>query len=573
MGEPTDLRVHYRTIFTLEPLRPGFDCAEAAIRLIRSWIKKKEIQKEHIADALARRWFFVGGEWQCKGSSVNVKVEPGDLGLDEPQYWAVRYDEVCGQERHRRWRSDIGLTRSADGSCIVAVRVGHYLTPAFIGEEPEAPEATSPMIVKSLVGDKRWLARSGREPLDVKPTYIATGGFPALAERLADRNRGVPLIVVSSRYDRPEAFALSPEELAWNAAGAATVTVVPSIPDVIQEANYFVPYEYRCLNGLVRVYMPGVDFGSSSDFRRHRFFTADYIDEHGADTVASMIYRGLARRPISTSVEVLDVDDVVLRHHQGERQRLRLELQVAAASDDASARSEWIDFLEEENGRLEVDARNLAGRVEVLELREIELETALETEVRSHETDTGAMQYRVSQAEERLSNAEAELNLAKTAQSVIEGMEAFPRDLPGVLQLISDLYPGQVVILDEAFQSAEGWPFDADRAWRVLKAMATYLPQLHFSSARTDPEREFENLSGYSLALTEGKLTKEMKEAARQRVRLYNGQEVDIIHHVKVGSSKPNLLRVHYYPDHENQLIVIGHCGDHLDTAGTRRRR
>jgi hypothetical protein len=28
-------------------------------------------------------------------------------------------------------------------------------------------------------------------------------------------------------------------------------------------------------------------------------------------------------------------------------------------------------------------------------------------------------------------------------------------------------------------------------------------------------------------------------------------------------------LRVHYYPGHERKLIIIGHCGGHLDTVRT----
>ena len=43
--------------------------------------------------------------------------------------------------------------------------------------------------------------------------------------------------------------------------------------------------------------------------------------------------------------------------------------------------------------------------------------------------------------------------------------------------------------------------------------------------------------------------------------------------HVKWGNEPPRLLRIHFFVDREQKSLVIGHCGDHLDTYGTRRRK
>jgi len=50
----------------------------------------------------------------------------------------------------------------------------------------------------------------------------------------------------------------------------------------------------------------------------------------------------------------------------------------------------------------------------------------------------------------------------------------------------------------------------------------------------------------------------------------YRDEEVDITPHVKDGNKAPNIIRIHFYPDMDNQLIVIGHCGEHLDNFTTR---
>ena len=147
-----------------------------------------------------------------------------------------------------------------------------------------------------------------------------------------------------------------------------------------------------------------------------------------------------------------------------------------------------------------------------------------------------------------------------------------PGDLVSALHLVEGLYPSTVVVLDEAYRSAEDCDFEPGKALRILLAMAYVLPRLHFEDSTVDIEKEFEAETGFELAMTDTKLTKQDKKAIAQRQRTYRNSVIDITPHVKVGNSHtPSILRVHYYPDHEARQIVIGHCGGHLHTAGSRR--
>ena len=101
--------------------------------------------------------------------------------------------------------------------------------------------------------------------------------------------------------------------------------------------------------------------------------------------------------------------------------------------------------------------------------------------------------------------------------------------------------------------------------------MALQLHRLHFDTQSADIERDFRDATGLELALSEGKLTKQMKQAKRERKRTYRGAEIDITPHVKVDGRPSGRLRIHYHADHENRVIVVGHCGDHLTTAGTQK--
>jgi hypothetical protein len=146
-----------------------------------------------------------------------------------------------------------------------------------------------------------------------------------------------------------------------------------------------------------------------------------------------------------------------------------------------------------------------------------------------------------------------------------------PADLVSALRLVEGLYPSAVVVLDEAYRSAEDYDFEPGKALRIVLAMAQVLPKLHFEDASVDIEKEFEEQTGFKLAMTDTKLTKQDKKAIAQRQRTYGGRVIDITPHVKAGNSKTEqLLRVHYHPDHETRRIVIGHCGGHLHTAGAR---
>jgi hypothetical protein len=110
--------------------------------------------------------------------------------------------------------------------------------------------------------------------------------------------------------------------------------------------------------------------------------------------------------------------------------------------------------------------------------------------------------------------------------------------------------------------------------WRCLRAMATDLYDLVMQDlpARQVPET-FKSRTIFELTWTESKETKRDNKLMAEWRLVYEGREIDITPHVKWGDTAPRLLRVHFWVDRNRKRIVVGHCGDHLDTYGTRRRR
>ena len=56
------------------------------------------------------------------------------------------------------------------------------------------------------------------------------------------------------------------------------------------------------------------------------------------------------------------------------------------------------------------------------------------------------------------------------------------------------------------------------------------------------------------------------KAMKRQRTFTYEGQDVEMFRHLKIGvdDDVTRTIRVHFHWDSEKQKIVIGYCGKHL---------
>lgn len=207
----------------------------------------------------------------------------------------------------------------------------------------------------------------------------------------------------------------------------------------------------------------------------------------------------------------------------------------------------YVTELEAENKRLNEDMQMVMGQVlpKIVEFPE------------RYEAHTMAEELRV-----RVQNLER----------MRPEIDELPRDLLGVVDLIQKLYPDRVFFTEQARKSAEVASFqDIHISWRLLRSMATTLFDLFGTNC--DLEKEYRDRSGFELALTETGATKDLSEATRQRMIRYGDRYLFGGAHIKYGTKSPRLLRVHFTYRTESPVIVVGHVGNHLETAGTRRGR
>ena len=139
--------------------------------------------------------------------------------------------------------------------------------------------------------------------------------------------------------------------------------------------------------------------------------------------------------------------------------------------------------------------------------------------------------------------------------------------------MLDSLYPDRVVVLDEARKSALAFDgkYDLDDEWAILRSVPTTLWDLYFGKApSSNVQQDYQAATSFELALTEGSQTNKGAKYMKQRERTYRGQTVSIAPHIKGRSGNSNdHFRLHYYADAERKVIVVGHCGAHLETAGS----
>jgi hypothetical protein len=223
--------------------------------------------------------------------------------------------------------------------------------------------------------------------------------------------------------------------------------------------------------------------------------------------------------------------------------------QAALARADDIA---YVELLESENARLERESRELK--------EQIQPQLAALPELYA----------------ERLNAIDLERKLA-AVEAVRPDIDQLPEDLLAVLHLIQKLYPDRIIFSAAALESARvaklnGWAGGVGVAWRLLRAMALTLHDLYIVGT-ADLARCFQDKSGFELALGEGSMTRRDGELMKSRLLEHDGTLLDVGAHAKYGNREPRLLRVHYGFCMRCVRIVVGHCGDHLTTAGTRRLR
>lgn len=516
-------------------------------RIIRSWClsKTRSFSNEEIHSA----WFFRGDQYQHRIGSYlfRVAINVGNSTLENPSNWALEIIHSDSSNKNRKWAIEITLSKQDDSLIRFVTTIKHWMVEGYIGTIPDTPLLSVPKYVQSLIEAKDLICRKGDEIVNSAPKIIGIGGGRSLYERICSSNRFIPIITVSAYTDTYLAFA---EELQSKILGNGNVYLLEN-DRVLNELNYFLGDDFACYRGSLRIYMPKIRLDRKTDSFRHRYYSERQLLEENLDSISSEIVVGLSRNARTFTLnEMASISDVISASRKSRIQELFAN-QPEDRSEELSLLWEEMDSL---NKKLsETEQLNLMYSEESDELRQ----------------ENQNLRWKSSQ----IDILRDENNELRNKLKAYESLKNLPECLPDVVEIIASSYPSKLHFTDNAIKSAKEYQYGKDvykQAWCILHHMGSTLHKIIFEDRPGDIEAAFKNESGFELAMTEGKQTKRDSSLMKLRKINYQGEEIDITPHVKDGSKPPNMIRIHFYPDMENQLIVIGHCGEHLDNFTTK---
>jgi len=507
---------------------------KAFIRLkaaVYGWILKKE------ADRVLRDKksdFFFRCHWPDLFQTHSAITTDTYLNEKEGCAWAVNFTEVDRQHgRARFWHSEIGLKQGLE-AVVVSVRNSFAWNTEYLNNEPERPHPSVPTVIRYILdGNKVFSGRSEFQLKDKPIRFSNVGDGRALCTFIQSPQRRYPLIVFNGDSTDQVGEA---DRLAFELTGKCQVVVIADNEDLSHEIQHYLPEDYWVRADRMRVYFPFNIRRNTPD--RHRWYNVhrpDYLLQREGMINGLLRHNNLSEEGAVETVE--DIKRLVSRDKllrvkptDPEQQKVLEEFliehaKVAQERDDA--RSEAAEY---------------ANQVDALE------------------KDKGELKWKVEGLQLRLADAGdgAELETAKL-------LPILPLSLLAVSKAAKGFFP-RLVITERALETAEAYDEckSFPEAWEMLGSMNEVLYRLKFEDGEKELERAFKDATGYDLAMSEGKMTKDDSKLMRLRRLQHDGAEYDVTPHVKHGTQEPKLVRIHFAFDESRKKIVIGHIGRHI---------
>jgi len=490
----------------------------------------------------------------------------------------MRFEHDDQNESFRRWRTDIGVKTIEDGTFEVATLVTHRMREHFFGSAPPSPSPSAPWFLSFLVSRSEWGVFVGQEEITAEPIIIDSARKAKYFWRAVQRkDRDIFAVAIASdesRSDDPTfvedskgreslfAARLNTSKLARVLVGNAAICVFPK-KDIIREFNNLdaVPGDYRLEPGMARVYRPRLDTQTYNDSRRHRFFTSSKIASIGTDQVIDIIVESVARRSRNRSRDIFtsmeDLESVERLHRLKELQE---------SSDESKDQSDLLEEIELLNLRIDEKDEEIDEYEALLGDQDDEIE-GMKQELR---TLKGKNQFLQSE-KKRLGSKDERLK-----SQYLSEMAPVPDSVMEAVNRLRTVASERVEFHGNAVESARQTSFrEGVVAFECLIDLATTLYDAYFVEESNNPSQYFNDRSRFTVSLSASAQTRQNSKLMKLRKLEYtheNGEVeiLDISPHLKAEASD-NFLRIHFHAHEELEKIIIGHCGDHLDTAGTHR--
>lgn len=468
------------------------------------------------------------------GTGVSVRWHLLSASGVEDRLWTLRCLRPHEDEADLVWCLTVDVALE-NGRPWVGVRLGlrptgHRLLPVRLDIRP--PAIAGALVDGVEVVEDGW--RLSREPA----WAIDDGGVQALAELLLDRDRVLPVVVVTpvERYDEErDEYRTQPlvdaDDIGATLVGLAHVAVVDT-EALTYGLTDLVGRQLSVFGGAVRLYWPELD--DDGPPAAHPLWLPDRLGEPRNRPLSALLLRRLAA---ASTFRVSSANlDARLRAAVDRQARDEIA-RLFARARDASLAPEWQAELERawsEADRLREENAELAGQLAV----------ALDN-LRA-----------ISRHAPRIVDEE-------TSGSVLApGEPGEPRTLVAAVQRAGAECP-HLVFLGEAMDSARRAAYrQPGRLYGALLAMEEVADdwgrgQLPSGFRDAFAARGFEFAAHVSPTA--------LGRFGHEYERRYEGRTIAMGPHLALGRGSPAACcRIYFHLDEEKHLFVVGHVGNHL---------
>lgn len=467
--------------------------------------------------------------------------------VTDGELWAVRLRYPDESRAGWVWRTELTLARRTD-----ELRFGLKLELAAREQGP-AIDVSVPRIARFVVG--RIGLHAGASRPSLVPQRCDDGR--ALADHLRHPERAIPAIVISQtgRAEEPWQGILAPKRLAERLAGIAEVFLVPAGQTF--ELSHALGKVWSCYGGAVRLYR--VPFRPEEDgLGQHPLFLPDRIVAWEEDTgtpFARHLALLAARATLGPAPADLDVPTFTRVQELARERRLLEARSSGQSSEELLALAE--DELRALRQQLEERERERAAR----EAEEDALLVEAERERDEALAELRAGRARIAMLEDRLRQARVELD------PEVPDLNSFA-ELDGWAERH---LAGRLVLLRRAIRAAkEGLFEEVALVGRALLYLAGPYRQLRIEGREKTGAAHDRALAVLGL---ENSAVGEDLTFHKERFRVdWRGSKRLLDQHVKNGGNTRDprrCLRIYYFWDEAEQLVVVGWLPGHIRTGAT----
>lgn len=549
------LRVSYAVSLALDAERG----AKGILRSIANWLVVDRRETFDV-DALA-----LNGQYTLPSGAV---VDVLYTDSQSPYLHAVRYTHPDTKVTGRLWITEIGI-KAEEGAASIQVSV--VLATQDIASSALPPVApTRPRVVGRLLSANAPLP--GTAGLEAHSLNLQN--VEAFLTHLRDARRTTPLVVIS--MVNGSGPLVDVQRLRVQGCGIADFYVIDGNVDTHALADR-AGREVIPWGGGVRILYP-TSSGPYADQVPVQTIRPVELDDWRVqgDDPTRRLFEIVATRTARTNasrhltIEAVREEQIRRRvakernRHDALASRAAFSLAQAEVADlTASIKDLQADIADYEAILQEHDQEIAKKNTELdqLEFERDELREQLSTANNKARSLEGS----ISQLRDRPLHASPMLD-DDTRGSLIAMMNG-TGTIVDTLRAVVHLYGNRLVVLDSAWKSAKdaiGFR-KAQKAFDLLRRLGSdYWESL--ATGKPDSQAK-EAFTKNEFASDESDTVANNKLARKRRTFIYKGQNIEMLPHLKIGTkpSEYETLRIHFFWDAEARVIVIGHCGAHID--------